>query len=385
MSKIKVEGNEEKPLSSSDEDDDSSREETKSKCTKTTQVLKNETNINNENNNTGIIEVYKENLNQEMKNLISLLNEYNYIGMDTEYPGIVYSVSTITEDFYYKTLKLNVDSLKLIQLGITLSNSKGEHPQPFHTWQFNFEFDYLKDKFSQSSLKLLMSSGINFNKMKTNGINHKKFFEIFKNSGLVLNPRIFWISFHGSYDFAYLLNNLLGNNCLPSNEYDFTKILGAFFPNHYDIRILVKEKGHLQGSLNKLAGYLDIIREGKIHQAGSDSLVTINVFWKLIKRGLISHEELTENKNILFGILEGKDNEETINYTKINLGYNYNNNNNIIRKYNDNNNLTYFPFGRNIYNMNRNYFYPNYMMNGLNNNVYNIQMIKNSNNLLQYC
>ena len=142
MSKIKVEGNEEKPLSSSDEDDDSSREETKSKCTKTTQVLKNETNINNENNNTGIIEVYKENLNQEMKNLISLLNEYNYIGMDTEFPGIVYSLPSVEEDFYYKSLKINTESLKLIQLGITLSNSKGENPKPYHTWQFNFEFDY---------------------------------------------------------------------------------------------------------------------------------------------------------------------------------------------------------------------------------------------------
>ena len=53
-------------------------------------------------------------------------------------------------------------------------------------------------------------------------------------------------------------------------------ILGAFFPNHYDIKILVKEKYNLQGSLNKLAWYLGVIREGKMHQAGSDSLVTIN-------------------------------------------------------------------------------------------------------------
>ena len=385
MSKKKIEGKKEKPLSSSDEDDDPNLKVQLSKHAKTTQVLKNEDNIYNDNNNSGIIEVYKDNLNREMKNLISLLNEYNYIGMDTEYPGIVYSVSSITEDFYYRTLKLNVDSLKLIQLGITLSNSKGEYPQPYHTWQFNFEFDYLKDTYSQSSLKLLMQSGLNFNKLKTDGINHKKFFQIFKNSGLVLNPRIFWISFHGSYDFAYLLNNLLGNT-LPPNENDFTKILCAFFPNHYDIRILVKDKNNLQGSLNKLAAYLDIMREGKMHQAGSDSSVTINVFWKLIKSGFISQEELIENKNILFGILEGKDNEETINYTKINFGYNINNNNinNIVRKYD--NNLTYLQFGRNIYNnMNMNYFYPNFMMNGLNNGIFNIQMIKNNNNILQYC
>ena len=129
----------------------------------------------NVNNQSGIIEVYEDNFIEEIKNLSSLLEEYNYIGMDTEFPGIVYSLSTLTDDFYYKSLKLNVDSLKLIQLGITLTNEKGEFPKnyPYHTWQFNFEFDYTKDKSAQSSISLLISSGINFKKMKKSGINHK--------------------------------------------------------------------------------------------------------------------------------------------------------------------------------------------------------------------
>ena len=220
--------------------------------------------------------------------------------MDTEYPGIVFSLSSLTDDFYYKSLKINVDSLKLIQLGITLSNENGECPSPHRTWQFNFEFDYKKDKSSQSSMNLLINSGIDFNKMKKCGINHKKFIEQFKNSGLVLNPNIHWISFHGSYDFAYLLSNLLGNS-LPKNEKEFTDILGLFFPNHYDIRILVKNKNYLKGSLNKLANYLDVVREGKIHQAGSDSLVTIKVFWKLVNSGIVSKKKLIEDKNIIYG------------------------------------------------------------------------------------
>lgn len=377
MSEIKTE-EEEKPLSSSDEDNDPN---INSSSEKNISDSKN----SNQNNDSGIMEVYKDNFIQEMKNLVSLLGEYNYIGMDTEFPGIVFSIPYITDDFYYKTLKLNVDSLKLIQLGITLSNSKGEYPKPYHTWQFNFEFDYTKDKSSQSSMNLLISSGLNFNKMKTNGINHKIFSDYFKNSGLVLNPKNHWISFHGGYDFAYLLSNLLGNS-LPKKEDDFTRLLGLYFPNHYDIRILVKDKNNLQGGLNKLAGYLDVVREGKIHQAGSDSLVTIEVFWKLLKTGFISKEELYENKNILYGILFGKDNEETINYTKMNIGFNSNNiniNNNIIRKFNENN-LIYSPFGANTYNMNMNYYYPQFVMNGLNNGFRNIQMINNNNTLLQY-
>ena len=403
MSKSK-EGQEENS-NSSEEDNESSTNSSSLKNSLKKKDSKNSSkdiNINsydNRNkNNSSIVEVYEENFIQEMKNLISLIKEYNYIGMDTEFPGIVYSLSNLTDDFYYKSLKLNVDSLKLIQLGITLSNEKGEYPSPCRTWQFNFEFDYTKDKFSQSSMLLLMSSGINFNKMKKSGIKHQKFIELFKNSGLVLNPNIHWISFHGSYDFAYLLSNLLGNS-LPKNEKDFTQILGYFFPNHYDIRILVKNKNALKGSLNKLANYLEVEREGKIHQAGSDSLVTIEVFWKLIKDGYISKEEIIEYKNILYGILKGKDNQETINYTKINYACNKNviiNNSNAINanmninNYKDNlinNNLGYLSYGNNLNNIYMKYCYQQMIFNGLYNNIgFNgMQMMNNRNNIVQYC
>lgn len=344
-------------------------------------------NLNNGSKDSSVIvEVYKDNFIQEMKNLAILINKYNYIGMDTEFPGTVYSLSTLTDDFYYKSLKLNVDSLKLIQLGITLSNEKGEYPTPHRTWQFNFEFDYTKDKWSQSSMYLLMSSGIDFNKMKKDGISHKKFIEQMKISGLVLNPDIHWISFHGSYDFAYLLSNLI-DNYLPENEKDFTQLLGLFFPNHYDIKILVKDKNNLKGSLNKLANYLNVQREGKIHQAGSDSLVTIYSFWKLIKSGFVTKEVLNEGKNILYGILRGKDNNETINYMKLNLGKNSNfaaNKNNMNRNNCNLNNTNYFPFRNNIYNINMNYFCPQ-MMNLYNNGFNGMQMMNNRNNLIQFC
>ena len=212
---------------------------------------------------------------------------------------------------------------------------------------------------------------------------------------MVLNPDIHWISFHGGYDFAYLLKYLIGNP-LPNNEKEFTKLLGLFFPNHYDIRILIKDKSDLKGSLNKLASYLDVEREGKVHQAGSDSLVTIEVFWKLIKEGYITKEDILEDKNILYGILIGKDNKETINYTKIN--YRSNKTNKINNTYNGNytlnnniNNLNanmpYMAYGNNIYNMCMNYCYPQMIVNGLYNNMgYNgIQMVNNRNNIVQYC
>ena len=118
-----------------------------------------------------IKEVYADNLLEELRVIGDLIEEYNYIGMDTEFPGTVYNLQIMTNDFYYKTLKINVDSLKLIQLGITLSNEKGEYPKniPYHTWQFNFQFDLIRDIYNDESVKLLKNSGINFDKLKKKG------------------------------------------------------------------------------------------------------------------------------------------------------------------------------------------------------------------------
>ena len=296
----------------------------------------------------GIKEVYDDNFVEEIKNIGTLLEEYNYIGMDTEYPGIVYCVQNISKDFYFKTLKMNVDSLKIIQLGITLTNSKGEFPKnnKYHTWQFNFEFDKNIDKITQSSLNLLEQCGIDFNKLKKKGIKHKLFAEYFMISGLVLNPDITWISFHGCYDFGYLLKLLINTN-LPDSEKDFLDLLDIYFINYYDIKTMVKRKDNLRVGLNKLAQSLEVLREGKTHQAGSDSVVTIDVYFKLIKYGFLEESKIVNEKNLLFGVGNEEDNKETINYSQFgNLFYHNNNNSN---------NLLYFPY------MNNNYYY--YLMN----------------------
>jgi len=41
----------------------------------------------------------------------------------------------------YKNIKKNVDNLKVIQVGITLTDENGEFPEDYSTWQFNFKFD----------------------------------------------------------------------------------------------------------------------------------------------------------------------------------------------------------------------------------------------------
>ena len=259
------------------------------------------------------IEVYEDNFVQEIKRMSTYLEEYNYIGMDTEFPGVIVKLSQYSNDFYYKSIKANVDDLKLIQLGITLCNSKGESPA-VSTWQFNFHFDIKKDKFSNESINLLLKSGINFDYLRDKGIHHSLFGEYFIISGLLLNPNVHWISYHGSTDFAYLLKYAL-NSPLPKTEFEFTSMVTLYFPSHYDIKFLIQGKDALKGGLNKLASVLDINRTGDEHQAGSDSSVTAAVFFSLIQSNAINPNVLGSYENILYGLGEGEDNKETILYT----------------------------------------------------------------------
>lgn len=258
-----------------------------------------------------IIDVYSYNFIKEIKHLSSLLETYPYIGMDTEFPGTVYCINNYTPNFYYKTLRVNVNSLKLIQIGISLYNSEGEHCL---TWQFNLRFDFKVDKYSQKSFDLLSEVGIDFEKIKKEGIPHNVFAEYLITSGLVLNPEVNWITFHGAYDFAYLLKMVL-NSPLPETEEEFLNELDVYFPNHYDIRILLQGNTKLQGGLNRIASLLDVERVGATHQAGSDAIVTNGVYFKLIKNKVIDDQCVEDSKNIVFGLGLGKDDYETISYT----------------------------------------------------------------------
>ena len=273
--------------------------------------------VNSPKNGTYIKEVYDDNFLEELRIISDLIEDYNYVGMDTEFPGTVYNIKNITNDFYYKTLKINVDSLKLIQLGITLTNKSGEYPTsiPYHTWQFNFRFDLNKDAYNEESVNLLKSSGINFEKLKKKGIKQNVFAEHLMTSGLVLNPDIYWISYHGSYDFGYLLK-LLTNENIPKTEDEFIKQLSLYFNNYYDVKILVKDLDYyFNGGLNKLIYKLGVTRKGEMHQAGSDSIATIESFFTLKKYNIANKERLEKFQNVLYGLGIGQDNENTIHYT----------------------------------------------------------------------
>lgn len=184
-------------------------------------------------------------------------------------------------------IKFNVDNLNIIQLGITISDGHGRVPHPISTWQFNFNFNIEREKQAISSIQLLQSAGINFALLREHGISPQYFAEKANVSGLFMNEKLTWICFHGCYDFAYMLK-LSTNEVLPQMRDHFELLLKVCFPNLLDIKSF-RYDFNLQGSLDNIAHSLGVKRGGNSHQAGSDSHVTLQIFFEIF--GGLKHEE----------------------------------------------------------------------------------------------
>ncbi|KAI4973465.1 hypothetical protein ZWY2020_035726 [Hordeum vulgare] len=229
-----------------------------------------------------IREVWATNLEAEFAVIRDVVDDYSYIAMDTEFPGIVcrpLGSFRSNDEYNYATLKANVDMLSLIQLGLTLSDENGALPargtggRPC-AWQFNFRgFDPRSDPANADSIDLLRNSGIEFDRFTTEGADTGHFAELLMSSGVLLNAEVQWVTFHS----------------------------GIYFPVLYDIKHLMKYCGSLHGGLSKLGELLGVQRVGICHQAGSDSLLTLQCFKKLKE---VYFRGSTENyAGVLYGLI----------------------------------------------------------------------------------
>ncbi|KAG1176230.1 hypothetical protein G6F70_003521 [Rhizopus microsporus] len=251
-----------------------------------------------------IKEVWAENLEEEMAYLRDLVEDYPYLAMDTEFPGVVArpigSFKT-SSDYHYQTLRCNVDLLKIIQLGVTFADQHGNLPGNVCTWQFNFKFSLTDDMYAQDSIELLTKSGIDFKKHEEYGIDVEHFGELLISSGFVLLDDVKWISFHSGYDFGYLLK-ILTCSVMPADESEFFDLLRTYFPCIYDIKYLMKSCKNLKGGLQDIADDLQVARIGPQHQAGSDSLLTCTTFFKM--RQMFFEDKIDDQKYLgyLYGL-----------------------------------------------------------------------------------
>ncbi|PKH98922.1 hypothetical protein CRG98_049688, partial [Punica granatum] len=116
------------------------------------------------------------------------------------------------------------------------------------------------------------------------GISSRDFVRQLFLSGLIGGGRpISWVTFHGSYDFGFMIK-MLTRQPLPTHMLDFLRLLKRFFGFCiYDVKHMIKSCDGLYGGLERVAKSLNVDRiAGKSHQAGSDSLLTLQTFFKLI-------------------------------------------------------------------------------------------------------
>lgn len=114
------------------------------------------------NEECGIRDVWRHNLEEEFVLIRKVVNKYCYVAMDTEFPGELFESLEVnwnahakrlpgvvarpigefrsTADYQYQLLRCNVDLLKIIQLGLTFMDEDGHCAPDFSTWQFNFKF-----------------------------------------------------------------------------------------------------------------------------------------------------------------------------------------------------------------------------------------------------
>ncbi|KAJ6981776.1 CCR4-associated factor 1 [Populus alba x Populus x berolinensis] len=207
-------------------------------------------------------EVWAENLVAEFSLIKEAISRFSFVSLDTEFPGTLFLsnldkslLSQAPPSHNYRLMKYNVDLLKIIQLGMTLD--------------FNIEHDPYNDE----SIGLLERQGIDLKKNREKGIDSSDFAWMVLTSGLVFNNcSITWITFHGAYDFGFLIK-ILTRRELPCDMASFLGMVSFFFGVRvYDTKFMMGSIGGLRGGLERVAKLLGVERTtGSRHQAGSDS------------------------------------------------------------------------------------------------------------------
>lgn len=225
-------------------------------------------------------EVWAWNLDEEFEALVQAVAGESgmVLALDMEFPGFVRAEPRVgARSLRYQALRENVDQLRPIQLGAAVASADGS----LHgVWSFNFRFDVDVDLHTKSSVAFLRAAGIDFPRHASEGIDPVTLGRRFTESCLVgqhgRSP--WWVTFSGSYDLGYLLKVLTEGRPLPREHSSFDTALASFCPRRYELRDQLPH-----GSLDSIARKHGIQRHGAAHTAGSDALLTLELFLNVME------------------------------------------------------------------------------------------------------
>jgi len=198
------------------------------------------------------------------------------LALDMEFPGFPSESPRFSSpEAHYEALRRNVDQLWPIQLGVAVLGANGVHRG---VWTFNLHFDASVDAHTEESLAFLRAAGINFPRHRAEGIKALALGQHLASSSLIgAHGRApCWLTFSGSYDWGYLVKLVTLGRALPGLASTFDNVLSIYCPRRQELRDLLPS-----GSLEVLGRKHGVKRWGTAHTAGSDALLTLELFMLL--------------------------------------------------------------------------------------------------------
>ncbi|KAA0155179.1 hypothetical protein FNF29_01930 [Cafeteria roenbergensis] len=243
-----------------------------------------------------VIDVWEGTIDEEMTKLRKLVERFPFVAMDTSFPGIVARplrplsegpaklTARDVEEYHYQSIRLNVDVMPVLQVGLTLFDASGNMPPGGPVWQFNMRFDPTNDLASPFALDQMRRTGLDLERLSREGVPHSRLGEVLMVSGLVLVEGPKWVTFQSGYDMAFLLK-LLTCRPLPETASGFAEQLGLYFPAVVDCKCVCGsvKRPALSGGLAAVASALGVPRPPTGRQAGATSLLTMGTFVALAK------------------------------------------------------------------------------------------------------
>ncbi|XP_064957965.1 putative CCR4-associated factor 1 homolog 8 [Musa acuminata AAA Group] len=219
--------------------------------------------------------VSENNLREELDRLVKFRRTFRYIAIDTEFTGVVNSApSDASEEGLYSIVKESVDNMKLLQLGITLFDYNGNTPGL--CWEFNFSD--ISPLPSNVSIDLLRRSGHDFERNVREGISGDMCGNLLRQNLFNGDDESVYVTFHGLYDFAYVIKLITGGAPMPDNLGQFIASVRKTFGHFYDLKYIGEQLSSRTFGLMSLARELGVEAYGIHHQAAHDSVTIGRAF-----------------------------------------------------------------------------------------------------------